>query len=112
MRALAEGTGAPSATGTAAQTSGPSTAAYAAKVSSAVYASTLFQENLPGNPEAEVEVRASPDGNILSFRLVKSSGVKSWDDAVLKAIDRLRVLPRNPDGAIPSVMIISHRPRK
>ena len=63
------------------------------------------------NPAAEVEVRAAPDGTIIARKLLKSSGVKSWDDAVLKAIDKTEVLPRDVDGRVPAVMVITFRPK-
>ena len=66
---------------------------------------------ISGNPAAEVEVRCSPDGTILSRKLVKSSGVKAWDDAVLKAIDKTETLPRDVDGRVPSPLVISFRPK-
>ena len=67
-------------------------------------------EIIVGNPVAEVEVRTAPDGTILSSKITKSSGVKSWDDAVLRAIEKTEVLPRDLDGRVPSPMIIALRP--
>jgi len=43
--------------------------------------------------------------------MIKSSGVKTWDDAVLKAIDKTDALPRDTDGRIPGTLIISFRPK-
>ena len=108
--ALAGSSGAPSATGTALQTSGPSSS-YAGRVSGKVKPNIVFTEDLPGNPAAEVEVRAAPDGTIVSRKLTKSSGSKSWDEAVLKAIDKSEVLPRDIDGRVPSPLVISFRPK-
>ena len=42
---------------------------------------------------------------------IKGSGVKSWDDAVLKAIDKTEVMPRDVDGRVPPVIIITFRPK-
>ena len=64
-----------------------------------------------GNPIAAVEVKVAPDGTIIGRRLVTSSGVAAWDEAVLRAIDRTAVLPRNPDGPTPPSMLIEFRPR-
>jgi colicin import membrane protein len=63
-----------------------------------------------GNPVAEVEVRTAADGTILSSKIIKSSGVTSWDDAVLRAIEKTEVLPRDLDGRVPSPMIIALKP--
>jgi colicin import membrane protein len=43
--------------------------------------------------------------------LTQSSGVKSWDDAVLNAIDKTEVLPRDTDGRVPTSLVISFRPK-
>ncbi len=43
--------------------------------------------------------------------LLKSSGNKAWDDAVLKAIDKTAVLPRDIDGTVPSLLEINFRRR-
>ena len=110
MAALAGSAGAPSATGTGLQNSGPSNS-YGGRVSAKVKPNIVYTEDLPGNPTAEVEVRAAPDGTIVGRKLLKSSGSKSWDDAVLKAIDKTEVLPRDTDGRVPQVMVISFRPR-
>lgn len=66
----------------------------------------LFKEELrrrfeppPGLAESlktTVEVRSNPDGTFTSARIVKPSGSKVFDDAVLEAIRRVR-LPSRPD---------------
>jgi colicin import membrane protein len=61
----------------------------------------VFTDVVAGNPEAVVEVRLAPDGTIVSRRLKKSSGVKGWDEAVLRALDKTEVLPRDTDGSVP-----------
>jgi len=71
----------------------------------------VFTDQPTGNPLAEVELRLAPDGTILSQKLVTSSGLKEWDDAVQRAIDRTQVLPRDVDGTVPSRMVIAFRPR-
>jgi colicin import membrane protein len=94
------GSGAPSATGTAAKSSGPS-ASWAGRVQGRVRPNIVFTEDIPGNPEAIVAVRLAPDGTIVSKRIKKSSGNKGWDDAVLRALDKTEVLPRDTDGRAP-----------
>ena len=53
----------------------------------------VFTDDVPGNPVAEVEVRTDELGLIISRRITRSSGVKSWDEAVLRALDRTERLP-------------------
>ena len=61
---------------------------------------------ISGNPVAEVEVTAAFDGSITARKLIKSSGVKAWDDAVLRAIDKMESLPRDIDGWVPPLLVI------
>lgn len=110
MNAQLGATGAPDAKGSALQSSGPS-ASYGGKVRARVRPNVIFTEDIAGNPVAEVEVRTTLDGTITSQRLVKSSGNKAWDDAVITAIVRTATLPRDTDGRVPSPLIISFRPK-
>ena len=105
----AAGTGAPGSTGTAARDSGPS-ASYAGRLVAHIKPNIVFTERVSGNPAAEVEVRAGPGGTVIARRLVRSSGIKEWDEAVLRAIDRAGTLPRDVDGRVPPVLIIAFRP--
>jgi colicin import membrane protein len=107
---LAGASGAPDATGTALHASGPS-ASYAGLIRARIKPNIVFADTVAGNPVAEVEVRTAPDGTIVSRKLTQASGVKSWDEAVLKAIDKTQVLPRDLDGRVPPVLTISFRPK-
>jgi colicin import membrane protein len=64
-----------------------------------------------GNPRAEVEVRVSADGTIQSRRISQSSGNKAWDDAVLRAIDKTEIFPKDTDGRVPPVIVLGFRPQ-
>jgi colicin import membrane protein len=108
MQGLA-GSGSATATGSAAQSSGPS-ASWAGKVQAKVRPNIVYSDESPGNPKAEVEVRMAPDGTIVGRKLVKSSGVKAWDDAVLRALDKTESLPRD-EGRVHSPVVIEFRPR-
>ena len=103
-------TGGPGATGTAQQSKGPSDS-YGGRVKARVKPNIVFADAIEGNPVAEVEVRCGPDGTIVSRKLVKSSGVKGWDDAVLRAIDKTEILPRDVDGRVPSSLTLVFSPR-
>ena len=111
MLGQAGGTGAPNATGTAAREAGPS-ASYAGRIIARVKPNIVLTDEVPGNPSADVEVRCAPDGTIVGRRLVKSSGNKDWDDAVLRAIERTGELPRDTDGRVPPSIVIDFRPRE
>jgi colicin import membrane protein len=107
---LADASGAANASGSALQSAGPS-AGYAARIRARIKPNIVFADDTPGNPVADVEVRTAPDGSIVARKLLKSSGVTGWDDAVLKAIDKTEVLPRDIDGRVPSTLVISFRPK-
>ena len=110
MQGLAGATGGETATGTALRSAGPS-GSYGGKVAAAVRPNITFTDIIAGNPAAEVEVRTAPDGTITSRRLLKSSGNKAWDEAVLRALDKTERLPRDVDGRVPSQFPIVFRPK-
>ncbi len=111
MAGLAGATGAPTATGNAQKSSGGISSSYAGRIRARIKPNIVFPDELATNPSAEVEVRTSPDGTIVGRKLLKSSGVPSWDEAVLKAIDKTDTLPRNEEGVVPSPMTIIFRPK-
>lgn len=110
MMGQAGGTGEPRSTGSAAQSAGPS-AGYAGRIKARIKPNIVFADSVDGNPLATVEVRLAPDGTITSKRLIKSSGVRAWDEAVLRAVEKTEVLPRDVDGRVPSPIEIDFRPR-
>lgn len=107
---LAGATGGENATGTALRASGPSDN-YAGRIRGRIKPNIVFTEEALNNNPAEVEVKCAPDGTIVGFKLVKSSGNKAWDDAVLKAIQKTEVLPRDTDGRVHSPLLISFKPK-
>lgn len=109
---MAGASGGETATGTAKQSTGPS-AGYSGRLSARLRAKIVFNgaSDISGNPIATVEVRTSPDGTITGRTLTRSSGVKAWDDAVLRAIDRTEVLPLDVDGRIPASFPVNFGPK-
>jgi colicin import membrane protein len=110
LQGLAGAAGAADATGAALQSSGPSSS-YAGRIRASVRPNIAYSDNPPGNPSAEVEVRMAPDGTITSRRLVRSSGIPGWDDAVLRALDRTGTLPRDADGRVHTPITLVFRPK-
>ena len=110
MQGMAGASGEENSKGTALKASGPA-ASYAGRIRARIKPNITFTEDMAGNPKAEVEVRTSPDGTIISRKLLSSSGNKAWDEAVLKAIDKTATLPRDEDGRVPPVLEISFRPK-
>jgi colicin import membrane protein len=97
--------------GTAAQSSGPS-AGYEGRIRARILPNVVFTGQASGHPTAEVEVKVAIDGTIIGRRLLKPSGLPDWDQAVLRAIDRTEVLPRDVDGRIPPVMVLTFDPNR
>lgn len=110
MQGLAGATGGENATGTAQRDAGPS-GSYGGRVAAKVKPHIVYPDAVSGNPRAEVEVRAAPDGTITGTKLIQSSGNKAWDDAVLRALDKTETLPRDVDGRVPSSLVIGFRPK-
>nr|WP_315488068.1 cell envelope integrity protein TolA [uncultured Rhodoferax sp.] len=110
MADQATGSGDANATGSAKQSSGPS-ASYAGRIVARIKPNITYTESVSGNPVADVEVRTSPDGTIISRKLIKSSGVKSWDDAVINAIDKTEKLPPDVDGRVIPSLTLGFRPK-
>ena len=105
MRGLAGATGAANATGTAAKDAAPS-ASYGGRIKARIKPNIVLTTDVSGNPITEVEVRCAPDGSIIGRRIIKPSGNSTWDETVLRAIDRTEVLPRDVDGRVPPVLTL------
>ena len=107
MLGQAGAAGATGAAGTAAAAGPATSAGYAARVSAKIKSQIIDAATVRGNPVTEVEVRCAPDGSITGRRITKPSGNPTWDDIVLRAIDRSATLPRDTDGRIPGTMLLT-----
>lgn len=59
-----------------------------------------YAERTAGNPEAIVIVEQMPSGEVTQVRLIQTSGVPTWDDAVQRAIVLASPLPKKKDGTV------------
>jgi colicin import membrane protein len=82
-----------------------------AKVRSNIIFPYALLQTVVGNPVAYVEVTSSPRGIIESIDLVKSSGNSAWDQAVIDALRKIEILPRDETGIIPRKIQFEFRPR-
>ena len=108
MQGMAGASGGENATGSALKSAGPS-ASYAGRLVGRIKPNITYPGDVVGNPRAEVEVKVAPDGTILSRRIVQPSGNKAWDDAVLRAIDKTEVFPKDSDGRVPPLIVLGFR---
>ncbi|HKW39484.1 MAG TPA: energy transducer TonB [Burkholderiales bacterium] len=73
-------------------------AGYIDRLRSAIKGWIVLPSDIKDNPEAIFEVIQIPTGQVISVKLVKSSGHKLYDEAVERAINKASPLPR-PDRA-------------
>jgi colicin import membrane protein len=111
IKGMAGASGGAEATGSAAQSSGPS-AGYAGRIKARIKPLIVYPDSLPGNPVAEVEVRLAPGGAILGQRLLRKSESPDWDAAVMRAVEKAEMLPRDVDGRVPPVIVIQFSRRE
>lgn len=97
--------------GKAATNAGPS-ASWVGRVIAQVRPNFIYTDSISGDPTVEIELKLAPNGNILSRKLVKSSGDSRLDEALLRAIDKTETLPRDTDGTVPPYGTIAFRPGK
>jgi len=71
-------------------------AGYIDKIRTKIRSNVVLPSGIPGNPEAIFDVIQLPTGEVLSAKLVKSSGYKPYDEAVERAILKSSPLPK-PD---------------
>jgi len=71
---------------------------YEAKIRNKVRGNVVLPPDLQGNPEVVLLVAQLPTGEVLSVKLVKSSGHRGYDDAVERALLKSSPLPK-PDRA-------------
>ncbi|SHM91411.1 cell envelope integrity protein TolA [Rhizobacter sp. OV335] len=102
-------TGAATSTGNAARDAAPS-ANYGGKIFRAILPNITLIAPIEGNPRVEVEIRTTPEGTIVSRVVTKSSGIKEWDETVLRAIDKTAKLPPDENGRVPSPLVVGFRP--
>ncbi len=73
---------------------------YKARIQAKIHRFTIIPPDLTGNPQAEYQVTLLPGGDVLSAKLVKSSGSPAYDAAVERAIYKAQPLPLPPDPAL------------
>jgi colicin import membrane protein len=103
--------GQPNSTGAGTQNSAPS-AGYAGRIKGKIRPLIIYADDGAANPTAEIQVTLGPDGRILGSKVLKASPDADWDRAVLRAIEKAETLPRDVDGRVPPVLILSFRPRE
>ncbi|WP_079418678.1 cell envelope integrity protein TolA [Thiomonas intermedia] len=109
------GTGAATSTGTAPQSSGPS-GTYGPRIAALIKQNTIYPASLlaqiSGDPRVSISVTLDTNsGTVLEAKVERSSGVASWDQAALDAINRVHRFPPQSSGEWPRTMIVNAGPR-
>ena len=75
---------------------------YLASIVSKIKSTTSYPGSLdvPGNPKVVFKVEELPTGEIISVKLVKSSGIAAFDEAVERGINKASPLPKKKDGTV------------
>jgi TonB family protein len=81
-------------------------ASYAGRVVAAIRPNIVAPEGVPQNAAMEIEIHANPSGTISTSRVVRSSGNRAWDAAVLQGVGKTSALPRDTDGRVPSSIVV------
>lgn len=111
IRGLAGASGPATATGTSTRDAAPS-AGYAGRIMARIKPNIVLTGEVPDTAETTVEVKCASDGRITGRRIVKSSGNPIWEEAVLRAIDKAEVLPRDVDGRVPATLSLVFKRRE
>lgn len=98
--------------GLASATNDFQTVPYSQRITQRIKPNIVFGEEIQGNPAASVEIKCSEDGKIIGVKLIESSGIRGWDEAVLKAVVRAVSLPLDDAGKAPPTLIIHFRPNE
>lgn len=105
IRGMAGASGPATATGQALRDAAPS-ASYGGRIMARIKPNIVLTGDVPDSAETTVEVKCAPDGKILGRRITKSTGNPAWEEAVLRAIDKAEVLPRDVDGRVPATLAL------
>lgn len=102
MARITSGNGPASATGEAARSTGPrGDPNYAQAIRAKIKSSLNFGgDAINSNPKVVFKVDLLPSGEVLNVKLLKSSGIPAFDEAVEKAINKASPLPKKKDGSV------------
>jgi colicin import membrane protein len=103
-------TGGAGSTGEAAKSTAPRIdTGYLASITSKIKSTTSYpgSTDVPGNPKAVFKVEELPTGEIISVKLIKSSGISAFDDAVEKGIIKASPLPKKKNGTVERTLEIA-----
>jgi colicin import membrane protein len=84
---------------------------YQGRIRARIKPHIVYVDTQGGNPMTTVLVHCAPDGKIISAKVTIPSGSAAWDRAVLRALERTAVLPRNEQGKVLTPLQLEFKPR-
>lgn len=97
----------------AASTAAPHwSAGYPARIRESITPHLAWHEDVAVASATEMEIRTSQDGVIIQAKMLKSSGVASWDAAVQAAVAKAGRIPRDANGQVPRVLVMTFLPQQ
>ncbi|MBQ5459896.1 MAG: TonB C-terminal domain-containing protein [Rhodocyclaceae bacterium] len=83
---------------------------YADRIRQRVRSNLTLPPGVSGNPEAEFLVTQTPQGRVLSARLIRSTGDRALDEAIDRAIRKSDPLPLPNSGEAERELLLRFRP--
>lgn len=96
----------------------PPSPSYSARIRSLISSKIVISQstiddirsgNVSKNSETEVEASCNPEGEIISRKIIKSSGNQSYDVAVLNALDAVGKIPKDTNGWVPPKIVFTFK---
>lgn len=84
---------------------------YVERVRLLLRSNIVHTAEVAGNPAAEVRITLAPDGTIVRVQMIQTSGVPSWDEAVLRAVQKTGRIPPDDEGRVPPELLAIFRPK-
>lgn len=73
---------------------------YANRIRAKIRGNIVLPPGIQGNPESRIEINQLPGGDVLSVRIVRSSGNRALDEAIERAIRKSSPLPLPDDASL------------
>jgi colicin import membrane protein len=81
---------------------------YIAAITAKIKSNTTYpgSTDVPGNPKVSFQVEQLPTGDIISVKMIKSSGLPAFDRAVENGIHKSSPLPHKKDGTVERTLLV------
>jgi|LakMenE01Jun11ns_1017448.scaffolds.fasta_scaffold9896671_1 TonB family protein len=86
---------------------------YAQRLRARILPNLVWSQPTSGNPNprVEVKIKLAQDGSIISVDVMKPSGEDTWDEAFVKAIQKVSHFPKDSEGRVPPEIHMVGQPK-